>query len=303
MNRPTDQDLHIARASQAAIPSALIPISIFRPSARLSLGSVVLLGLALALLTSCASIQVPPSDLIAKEGAHATAIDKFGPLSIVRTATVLPGEKLAGGKFSVLDECHEGKVRVVVRLESGQEAYGDLVPPCAVVLRGIQYVIDGSAMHTIQLTLTVDLVGADRSLVARSSSLATARRASARYAFAVDRDGDLLSANVVSTTAHETFHVLQGLRGAPVNVQGDEELAYTIGACAQLDALGWVREVDLPSIAIPRGAEGVSDSVAASNVAGIAVKKKLEQFTQGGAVTGNSINGSAMRRFCRNVFR
>jgi len=269
----------------------------------LSWRAVVLLAIVISLLTSCVSIQVPPSSLIAKEGAHATAITKFGPIFVVRTVTVLPGRAHASDRLFVLDECRAGKVRVIVRLEKGLESYRNIVPSCAVVLRGLHYAINLSRIDDVQLDLTIDLVGGDKLLVSRSSSLATARRASARYAFAVDKDSKLLSANVVSTTAHETFHLLHGLRGSPEAVQGNEELAYTMGACAQLDALSWVRDVDLPSVAIPLGTEGVSDSVTASNVAGISVRRKLEPFMRAGVITGSSINGSAMKQFCLETFR
>lgn len=261
------------------------------------------LAIAVVLLASCVSIQVPPPSSIAKEGAHATAITRFGPVFVVRTVTVLPGTARASGRFSVLDQCYDRRIHVAIRLQERLAAHKSKIPPCAAVLRGLQYAMDVSAIHDLQLSLTVDLVGPDTLWVERSSSLATARRAGARYAFAVDEDGELVSANVVSTTAHETLHLLRGLRGAPPEVEGDEELAYTMGACAQLTALGWVRAADLPSVAIPRGVEGISDSVAASNAAGVSMKKKLEPFMRNGVVTSSSTDGSAMKQFCLQTFR
>lgn len=257
--------------------------------------------MALSLLTACTSIQVPPANLIAKEGAHATAVSKFGPVFVVRTVSVLPGSSRAAGKFTVLDECRSGKLHVDLRQEEGAEPYA--APGCAAVLAALQYAVASSKLPGVELKLTVDLVTPGRQLIARTSSLATAASASARYAFALDKDSDLTAANVISTTAHETFHLLRGLSGATSEMQEEERLAYTMGACTQLQALGWVRSKDLPSIALAPHVKGVSESVATSNTVGLAVTKELMPFLRNGAVTKASQEGEAMQQFCLKALR
>lgn len=171
------------------------------------------------------------------------------------------------------------------------------------MLASLQYAVAASTLPDVELKLTVDLISPGRKLIARTSSLATAASASARYAFALDKDSDLAAANVVSTTAHETFHLLRGLSGATSEIQEEERLAYTMGACAQLQALGWVRSKDLPFIALPQDAEGVSESVNASNAAGISAAKDLMPFMRDGVVIKDAPEGIAMAQFCQAVLQ
>ncbi|KAB7776217.1 hypothetical protein NG825_19095 [Xanthomonas sacchari] len=257
--------------------------------------------MALSLLTSCASIQVPPANLIAKEGAHATAVTKLGPVFVVRTVSVLPGSARAAEKFTVTDECRSGTLRVALRRQGSADTYA--APACDAVLAAMQYAVATSKLPGMELELTVDLISAGHQLIARKSSLATAASASAGYAFALDKESDLAAANVVSTTAHETFHLLRGLSGTTSEMQEEERLAYTMGACAQLQALGWVRSKDLPSIALPKRAEGVSESVNASNAAGILAAKDLMRFMRNGLVTKDSTEGRRMANFCQAALR
>ncbi|WP_295942920.1 hypothetical protein [uncultured Xanthomonas sp.] len=239
--------------------------------------------------------------LIAKEGAHATAVTRIGPVFVVRTVNVLPGSSRTTEKFTVTDECRSEKLHVALRRQGSAETYVALA--CAAVLAALQYVVAASTLSNVELELTVDLISPGRQLIARTSSLATGASASARYAFALDKDGDLAAANVVSTTAHETFHLLRGLSRTTSEMQEEERLAYTMGACAQLQALGWVRSKDLPSIALPQHAEGVSESVNASNIAGILAAKDLMLFMRDGLVTKDSIEGRGMVLFCRNTLQ
>ncbi|KAB7773384.1 hypothetical protein CEK69_04395 [Xanthomonas sp. LMG 12462] len=259
----------------------------------------IALAMALLLLPACASIEVPPANLIAKEGAHATAVTRIGPVFVVRTVSVLPGSARAAEKFAVTDECRSGTLHVALRRQESAEPYA--APACGAVLAALQYAVAASDLPDMKLKLTVDLISPGQQLIARTSSLATAASASARYAFALDKDSDLTAANVISTTAHETFHLLRGLSGTTSEMQEEERLAYTMGACAQLQALGWVRSKDLPSIALPKRAEGVSDSVNASNVAGISATKDLMQFMRDGVVTKDAPEGLAMAHFCQTA--
>nr|WP_202406888.1 MULTISPECIES: hypothetical protein [unclassified Xanthomonas] len=255
--------------------------------------------MGLILLAACASIRVPPASLLANEGAHATAVTKIGPVFLVRTVSVLPGTSRAAEKFTVIEECRSGKLHVALQQQKGAETYA--TPACAAVLAALRYAVDASTLPDVGLELTVDLISPGRQLIARTSSLATAAGASARYAFALDKESDMAAANIVSTTAHETFHLLRGLSRTTTEMQEEERLAYTMGACAQLQALGWVRSKDLPSIALPKHAEGVSGSVNASNAAGISVTKDLMPFMRDGVVTKDAPEGLAMARFCQTA--
>ncbi|MDV0440332.1 hypothetical protein [Xanthomonas sacchari] len=259
----------------------------------------IALATALLLLPACASIEVPPANLIAKEGAHATAVTRIGPVFVVRTVSVLPGSARAAEKFAVTDECRSGTLHVALRRQESAEPHA--VPACGAVLAALQYAVVASDLPDLELKLTVDLISPGQQLIARTSSLATAASASARYAFALDKERDLAAANVVSTTAHETFHLLRGLSGTTSEMQEEERLAYTMGACAQLQALGWVRSKELPSVAFPQHAEGVSGSVKASNVAGVSVTKDLMQFMRDEMVTKDAPEGLAMAHFCQTA--
>ncbi|MBB5878203.1 hypothetical protein [Xanthomonas sp. 3498] len=239
--------------------------------------------------------------LIAKEGAHATAVTKIGSVFLIRIVSVLPGNSRAAEKFTVLDECRSGKLHVALRRQKGAEPYA--APTCSAVLAALQYAVTTSKLPGVELELTVDLISPGQLLIARTSSLATAASASARYAFALDKESDLVAANVVSTTAHETFHLLRGLSGATSDVQEEEHLAYTMGTCGQLQALGWVRSKDLPSIALPQHAEGISERVNASNAAGISVAKDLMPFIRDGVVIKDSPEGISMAQFCQTVLQ
>ncbi|KAB7768281.1 hypothetical protein [Xanthomonas sp. LMG 12461] len=261
----------------------------------------IALATALLLLPACTSIEAPPANLIAKEGAHATAVTRIGPVFVVRTVSVLPGSARAAEKFAVTDECRSGTLHVVLRRQESAEPYA--APACVAVLAALQYAVAASDLPDLELKLTVDLIIPGQQLIARTSSLATAASASVRYAFALDKERDLPAANVVSTTAHETFHLLRGLRGTTSEMQEEERLAYTMGACAQLQALGWVRSRDLPSIALAPHVKGVSESVAASNAVGLSVTRDLMPFLRNGAVTKASQEGKAMEQFCLKAFR
>ncbi|WP_223875601.1 hypothetical protein [Xanthomonas sontii] len=259
----------------------------------------IALVMALLLLSACASIEAPPANLIAKEGAHATAVTRIGPVFVVRTVSVLPGSARAAEKFAVIDECRSGQLHVALRRQESAEPYA--APACGAVLAALQYAVAASDLPDLELKLTVDLISPGQQLIARTSSLATTASASARYAFALDKERDLVVANIVSTTAHETFHLLRGLSGTTSEMQKEERLAYTMGACAQLQALGWVRSEDLPSIAFPQHAEGISDSVNASNAAGILATKDFMQFMRDGMVTKDAPEGLAMAHFCQSA--
>lgn len=261
----------------------------------------IALATALLLLPACTSIEAPPANLIAKEGAHATAVTRIGPVFVVRTVSVLPGSLRAAEKFTVTDECRSGTLHVALRRQESAEPYA--APACVAVLAALQYAVAASDLPDLELKLTVDLISPGRQLIARTSSLATAGGASTRYAFALDKESDLAAANVVSTTAHETFHLLRGLNGTTSEMQEEERLAYTMGACAQLQALGWVRSRDLPSIALAPHVKGVSESVAASNAVGLSVTRDLMPFLRNGAVTKASQEGKAMEQFCLKAFR
>ncbi|WP_267095062.1 hypothetical protein [Xanthomonas sacchari] len=259
----------------------------------------IALATALLLLPACTSIEAPPANLIAKEGAHATAVTRIGPVFVVRTVSVLPGSARAAEKFAVTDECRSGTLHVALRRQESAEPYA--APACVAVLAALQYAVAASDLPDLELKLTVDLISPGQQLIARTSSLATTASASGRYAFALDKERDLVVANVVCTTAHETFHLLRGLSGTTSEMQKEERLAYTMGACAQLQALGWVRSEDLPSIAFPQHAEGISDSVNASNAAGILVTKDFMQFMRDGMVTKDAPEGLAMAHFCQTA--
>lgn len=259
----------------------------------------IALATALLLLPACISIEVPPANLIAKEGAHATAVTRIGPVFVVRTVSVLPGSARTAEKFTVTDECRSGTLHVALRRQESAEPYA--APACSAVLAALQYAVAASDLPDLELKLTVDLISPGQQLIARTSSLATTASASARYAFALDKERDLAAANIVSTTAHEVFHLLRGLSGTTSEMQEEERLAYTMGACAQLQALGWVRSKDLPSIALPKRAEGVSESVNASNAAGILAAKDLMPFMRDGLVTRDSAEGRGMAHFCQTA--
>ncbi|WP_295921527.1 hypothetical protein [uncultured Xanthomonas sp.] len=278
-----------------------IDVALIRHAPRAARWHVCAIALATALLLvpACTSIEAPPANLIAKEGAHATAVTRIGPVFVVRTVSVLPGSARAAEKFAVTDECRSGTLHVALRRQESAEPYA--APACVAVLAALQYAVAASDLPDLELKLTVDLISPGQQLIARTSSLATAASASARYAFALDKERDLAAANIVSTTAHETFHLLRGLRGTTSEMQQEERLAYTMGACAQLQALGWVRSKDLPSIALPKRAEGISESVNASNAAGILAAKDLMRFMRDGLVTRDSAEGRGMAHFCQTA--
>lgn len=254
------------------------------------------LFLMVASLCACISIPKGLPSIISWRGAHATAVSIAGGFAHIRTASVLPGNIDAGKRVVTLEECADNDTKVTIMGSAETRVDG----VCQKLVAGINWVrqIAGGRQEEIEYRVYFVPVGEKR--VIRHSGIYLKGRP--RFVYALPWEGANPSASIASgitTLAHETFHIVAGLRRAPPEFVGNEDLAYRAGFCARLEITGSLGRQDLMQAAdVPKLADpGVDASSAAG---GKVVGEMYRLFGGNEFIYRNSAIGGEIITACRN---
>lgn len=232
----------------------------------------------LLVTSSCATIDLPPSSLVSERGAQATATRKIGPWFRIGTASIVPGKETAWPGAWIASRCGDEAMGVELYSEPYLLSHKKLDELCDQVRLGLLDVMSRLPSLPRKYVLRAYLRPAGVAVRRQRASWASQKSATAEYVFPWGADARFSRANVVSTTAHESFHLLGALASLPMKVRTDESKAYLFGACAQIRSLGYLRSQDLPKGAYLAHSPGASESILASSEAGISLRSRLAPF-------------------------
>lgn len=258
----------------------------------------VLLLCSVGHLVGCATLSLPPSELVGPRGGQATLVQNVGVAFKVVTASVAPGKAIASNQPWTNERCEVQRIVVVISSALGPESkLGSL---CFDVAKAIDDTRGRIGAEHVNYSLRLYLVPEGSAIRSRWSHWATTTDARATFMFPWFSDEMFARSNIVSTAAHESFHLLGAIAGIPERVRLDESLAYVAGACAQFSSMDKLRYRDLPVTAIDEAERGADDSIARSSRAGADLREVLEPlFGADGQIIVGTEAGKALKEMCR----
>lgn len=249
-------------------------------------------------LAGCSSIRLPPSDIVSRRGGQATLVQRWGFAYRVHTASVAPGDtRSAAGPWTLLS-CQ--KYGISVKIYSSPDVPGSKASLCRGITEGIHDVSQRVGISGIHVNLKIYLVPEGRKIRSKWGAWSTSSSANMTYMLPWSLEDEIFArANVISSTAHESFHLLAALAGRPKKIYMDEPTAYLAGACAQFNAIGVLRLKDLPEAAMDRDEHGVDESLIRSSIAGSSLRVLLSPlFPESGYIYSNTMAAQGLEKFC-----
>lgn len=252
-------------------------------------------------LVGCLSISIPPSSSVAERGGRATNVTKIGPWYLIGTASVAPGSPRSWPAMHEVQRCGGNDLRIEIRTVDGILDHDGDTALCAAVYKAVRYVASGVGRTGSTVTFRVYLLPKGVEIRRQQAGWTTKDEVAVDYAFPMNAD-ESSTATVVSAVAHEAFHLYGALASLPASVRKDETLAYTFGACAQLNAIGWLRSQDMPSAAFSDSSPGISRAALISSRAGVALIEQFRPyFDAAGEIRSPSQRADAALDFCRQT--
>lgn len=263
-----------------------------------------LYGLGLAVLTSlagCASMTVPESELVSNRGAYATVVHRVGPWIRVSNISLIPGNQKTDRFRSAYTGCRNTHIRIEITGTVPDLPAPQLSSLCHDILDGLAFISSKLASQAPYYVLRVKIVPPNSAVRSVQTNWATRRRVTSEFTFPWNQDVRFAHANIVSTTAHESFHLLGLFTGLPEPTRTNEQLAYLLGACSQMASLGYVRIQDFPKLDLDTASAGVSPEMISSSAAGSSLREELGQFFGAEQEITLPSTGQAFLSFCHRM--
>lgn len=255
----------------------------------------------MALVSGCThGLRSPGAENVSARGAYASSVFRLGPLHRVETFSILPGGPASGLVVRTKHTCGRGGVKVEVDVQGGDFLIADGDSLCADVLEAILYVVAGLPARPLAYTAIIHVAPAGVLVEKGYVRWGLSRQVVAEFHFPWSDDSTFSGANIVATTAHESFHLLGSMLGMKKEVWADEGAAYLVGYCAQFDAMGTLRVMDLPSLGLPEGSPMVTAEMMKSSSAGLTARKRIELLLGGDTeVRSGTEKGARFAMDCR----
>lgn len=255
--------------------SQLVPCATRNPAWRGFLAIII----TCLLIAGCSSIALPPAQEVAARGAQATAVYRLGPIFRVRTASVIPGSTRTWPVNAWSPErCESKNLTVELIFEPSLLERADMKLLCRDMQTAISYVKDLFGLYDTRYRFIAYLVPEGWEVRRQHATWATQHFVTAQFVFPFFQDAYSSKANIISTSAHETYHLMAAIAGFPPAIQSDEKNAYKMGACAQFISLGWLRMVDFPRDVYLESAKGATTDIIASSKAGVGLREELRSI-------------------------
>lgn len=262
---------------------------------------VVAFFLATTTISACGTIQFPPIHAVSARGGQATHITDLGFISRVETGSIAPGEPPAKPVNWSSERCVLNRVEIVIVSDSSINNKNDHL--CVLVARSVDYIKETLGSLVGRNSIKIFLVPEGRLIKFRATSWAWRQDSNVSYMFPWSiNDGEYSTTNVVSTVAHESFHLIGALDGREESVWKDEPRAYMMGTCALFSAVGEVRFQDLPALEMEISAGQGSLSAVASSQAGATVSRGIiDRFHGMSKITVGTPQGDDFTRLCSSI--
>lgn len=253
------------------------------------------------ILAGCASISMPPSSSLGERGGRATSVAKVGAWYLIGTASVVPGQAHPWPAEWEVRRCGENHLEIEVlaaknTLDSDSES-----ALCTAAHKAIRYVAFGPWSIDASVKFRIYLLPKGMEVRRQHRAWTIKKTAVVEYAFQMNADESSV-ASVISAVAHEAFHLYGALAALTPSVRGNEDLAYTFGACAQLNAIGWLRGQDMPNAELSETSVGISRAMLISSRAGVRLIDKFRPyFDESGEIRSPSQGADSALDYCRKT--
>ena len=251
------------------------------------------------MLAGCLSVSIPPSSYFAK--GHFTRVVKIGAWYHIDTGSIAPGDPRPWPSEWEVRDCGEDDLRVEIRATQDVMDGDGQTALCNAALKAIRYARAGVGHTQANVTFRAYLLPNGGQIRQQKSGWASKKDVVVEYAFPMNAD-ESSTAYVVSAMAHEAFHLYGALASLPSRVSRNEPLAYMVGACAQLDTIGWLSGQDMPKVAFTKESPGISHEALASSQAGLTLFKNFSPyFDAKGEIRSPSPSADTALEYCQKT--
>lgn len=246
--------------------------------------------------SSCISTPKKLGGLVSPEGALMTSVLRLGPLSLIRTGSIVPGQIPYSSKNTKTGECGDGNVRATVEMSSAGQF--DPEAACDYLLLGISYTTRNLGVSQTDLELLINFVPKEHSIYRREHFWAFNKKPRASYWIPVLSSQMESLANMVSSISHEMMHLLAGTNRMAPDIAMSERIGHLMGACAELEVIGELRRDRLSLTHFNENLD-LPSNVMRSSLAGAQVSRDLLPFFEGASfVSRESKAGKRMSAYC-----
>ena len=254
------------------------------------------LVMAITLLSGCISIPAWLSDRVSEEGAHMTAVSRFGPVLLVRNASILPGTKRHGGPPMVSVTCSAGTIRLVLE---GQYRDGINAGVCDLLASAVSHGALLQGVEARPVVVHIRLAPTDTHVFDRTRSLTSGGPPRLRLVLPTLETAAATTANAVEVVAHEAYHLFAALNRRSAEVVRNEDVGHLVGACAVLMILG---ELHRPVASDGAATAGLPGPVIRSHDAGVLLRERLAPlFDVEGVVRIGSGSADRLISWCDSI--
>lgn len=254
------------------------------------------LTMAIMLLSGCISIPAWLSDRVSEEGAHMTAVSRFGPVLLVRNASILPGTRRHGDPPMVSVTCSAGTIRLIL---AGQHRDGINAGVCDMLASAVSH---GALLQGVQVRPVVAyirLAPENTHVFDRARSLTSGGPPRLRLVLPTLETPTATTANAIDVVAHEAYHLFAALNRRRPEVVRNEDVGHLVGACAVLMILG---ELHRPEASDGAATAGLPGPVLKSHDAGVLLRERLAPlFDSEGMVRIGSGSADRLISMCDSI--
>lgn len=233
----------------------------------------------------CGCISIPPSlkSAVSADGAHATETTSVGPLTLVQTASYLPGRNVASPSPSFTSVRCQSKTSDMLVFIDRELTVQDSHQVCSYFLAATDYVWTFNPLK-YRVRYQLELYPKGKAITRRGLSVYPLG-GRLKYAFNWGTRSASLP-EIVDTLSHESLHLAAGLAELPPAKGHDEVSAYLAGACGQLEVFGTIDVTKKPfafgaSTDIPESARK-SAAVAAAEWQSLPAGSRISRNTPAG---------------------
>ncbi|MEZ0472898.1 hypothetical protein [Luteimonas salinilitoris] len=249
-------------------------------------------------ITGCVSVPKSLHELVSAEGALMTSVLRLGPVMLIRTASVIPGHQNYERDNAQVTQCRGQQLRLTVETPSASVVSPDA--SCRYLLASVMYAARNLGIAKVDLEIRINLVPQGYFIHRRDRFWVFGGTPRTAYWIPLlDSEGESL-ANMVSSIAHETTHLLAFTTGMPATIATNERAGHLAGACAELEILGEIKRDRLSLGYFNEKLELSSEITDSSRSGAIVSRDLLPFFDQASVVALGTPAGQRMRAYCHS---
>lgn len=246
--------------------------------------------------SSCISTPKKLGELVSPDGALMTSVLRLGPISLIRTGSIAPGQTPYSFKNTRTIECAEGDIKATVKMPSAENF--DPETTCGYLMQGILYTTRNLGVSQANLQLLINFVPEDHSVYRREHFWTFNEKPKASYWIPILSSQMESLTNMVSSISHEMVHLLAGTNRMPPDIAMSEHIGHLMGSCAELEVIGELRRDRLSPAHFHENLD-LPSHVMRSSLAGAQVSRNLLSFFEDSLfVSRESEAGKRMSAYC-----